>query len=96
LLLPDEPVEEAEQLLPDPLIHTVRRFLKLVPEGSLERAPREEAIDSMLVEHIDSILEERASCLLDHAVKGVEKEAKLVYRITLLLIGGCLACSCRA
>ena len=50
----------------------------------------------MLVEYVNPVLEERASCLLDYTVEGVEKEAELVYKTTLLLVEGCFACSCRA
>jgi hypothetical protein len=64
LLLPDEPVEEAEQLLPDLFIPIVRWFLELVPESALKRAPSEEAVNLVLVKDIDSILEERLPGLL--------------------------------
>jgi len=50
----------------------------------------------VLVEYVDPVLEEGASCLLDHAVKGVEKEAELVLGTTLLLVEGRLACRCHA
>ena len=67
-----------------------------MPEWLLVSTLGDKAINPVLVEHIDSILKERASCLLDHAVKRVEQEAERVRRTTLVLVGGCLACSCRA
>ena len=58
--------------------------------------PREKAIDPMLVEDVNPVLEKRASCLFEYAVKRVKKEAKLACRRTLMLVGSGLACSCRA
>lgn len=49
-----------------------------MPERSLKRAPREEAINSVLVKDINSVLEERLSSLLDYAVKRIEKQAEVL------------------
>jgi len=56
LPLPDKPVKEAQELLPDLLISKIGRLLELVPEWPAMGTAWDETIYSMLVKHIYPVL----------------------------------------